>query len=280
MLNDEIEIYKALESKGFNDNIVKRVTVTKLEFNQVDINILDISVYLPLEYCDMTLTKFVAETESYDITDVIKQIFSGLLFLYYNNILHLDLKPDNILVKKEGAKYKFKISDFGTAKIYNDIKEACNNNVKHGTLCYAPSDESLKNTTFFRDLYSFYCIIYFLCYNRHYNYNNPENRLLIANINIATLDNSIIKSLIELQSKLIKRRELVLQNNSNKMLINKNTKNNKNKNKILPTQVLYSKCYINIIMGLHTLDTIDSKSIDKSISNLTSVNIATFDARS
>ena len=37
MLNDEIEIYKALESKGFNDNIVKRVTVAELEFNQVDI---------------------------------------------------------------------------------------------------------------------------------------------------------------------------------------------------------------------------------------------------
>lgn len=44
-----------------------------------------------------------------------KQILEGLAFCHAKNIVHLDLKPENIVLKDKGAK-QLKIIDFGTAQ--------------------------------------------------------------------------------------------------------------------------------------------------------------------
>lgn len=47
---------------------------------------------------------------------IASQIFNGLYALYQKNIVHCDIKPENVLVKREnGDKYTFKICDFGFA---------------------------------------------------------------------------------------------------------------------------------------------------------------------
>ncbi|KAI8377509.1 uncharacterized protein BYT42DRAFT_496875 [Radiomyces spectabilis] len=76
-------------------------------------------VYIFMEYCENgSLGSLLEhggriEDELY-IVDYAYQLLSGLAYLHENNIVHRDIKPDNILIDYEG---QLKLSDFGAAKI-------------------------------------------------------------------------------------------------------------------------------------------------------------------
>ena len=48
------------------------------------------------------------------IQNLMKQIFQGLDFLHHKNLIHRNLKPDNILVSRSG---KVKLADFTLARL-------------------------------------------------------------------------------------------------------------------------------------------------------------------
>jgi serine/threonine protein kinase len=48
-----------------------------------------------------------------------KQILMGISFLHNNNVIHTDLKPDNILVNNKSP-WKIQITDLGTAVVENE----------------------------------------------------------------------------------------------------------------------------------------------------------------
>ncbi|CAO3646374.1 unnamed protein product [Cunninghamella blakesleeana] len=76
-------------------------------------------VYIFMEYCENgSLGSYLEhggriEDELY-IVDYSYQLLSGLAYLHENNIVHRDIKPDNILIDYQG---QLKLSDFGAAKI-------------------------------------------------------------------------------------------------------------------------------------------------------------------
>jgi len=83
------------------------------------------SIYLIMEYItSQTLRSVIKRKHLYhlqgDLQDIqiMKAILSGLSYLSEHNVMHRDLKPDNIVVDSE---FNVKIIDFGLAAYYNNM---------------------------------------------------------------------------------------------------------------------------------------------------------------
>jgi len=53
---------------------------------------------------------------------ILHDIISGLQALHEHNILHLDIKPENLIFESNAPDAKIKITDFGLSKIFTDAK--------------------------------------------------------------------------------------------------------------------------------------------------------------
>ena len=106
-------------------------------------------LFIQMELCDFTLKDYLLTWSEHDNLenkiDIIIQILYGLEYLCSKNIIHRDIKPDNIFLIKnkqneyELNTYKVKIGDFGLCKKYIDInqnKNKCktNKNNEHNSL--------------------------------------------------------------------------------------------------------------------------------------------------
>jgi wee1-like protein kinase len=74
------------------------------------------SLFICMELCECSLSKYV---ESHPVTEelivkVLRNILKGLKKLHENHIVHMDIKPENILMSKYG---RFKLADLGLARI-------------------------------------------------------------------------------------------------------------------------------------------------------------------
>ena len=49
-----------------------------------------------------------------------KDLIGGIHELHENDILHLDIKPENLLFETTDADARIKITDFGLSKVFND----------------------------------------------------------------------------------------------------------------------------------------------------------------
>jgi len=52
-----------------------------------------------------------------------KSIFNALDNIHYNNIIHIDLKPDNIMIENEADLSSLRLIDFGLSIVNNDSFE-------------------------------------------------------------------------------------------------------------------------------------------------------------
>jgi len=111
MLN-EIDIMRALD----HENVIKLYEVHETEK----------SIYLVLELIQgkslqdvLKRSTFKEEYNEVKIVNMIRSILDALAYLASKGIMHRDLKPDNILIDKDG---KVKIADFGLAT-FIDVPE-------------------------------------------------------------------------------------------------------------------------------------------------------------
>lgn len=77
------------------------------------------TAYLIMEYVEgMTLTQLLEECGDQLTLDVVAAVFSSVAhalgIAHENQVLHLDIKPDNILIDRKG---QVKVTDFGIAKL-------------------------------------------------------------------------------------------------------------------------------------------------------------------
>jgi len=144
-----------------------------------------------IKYCEKgDLSKFIESVEtpmsaSYSdlfITDVYKQVLSGLKHLYVNYVIHSDIKEDNILVTIVNDKPVYKIADFGLSINIKTLPRDTSGNINqydifiNSTPLYRPS--YLKFTTHFRDLYALYCLLYWLTEKTDYNTETDKSKTI------------------------------------------------------------------------------------------------------
>jgi len=119
--------------------------------------------YLILEFCEGgDLNDFVSTNKlsEFQVIYIMFQIFSAMNYCHKMNILHRDLKPDNILIKKnEDGLCRVKICDFGTSSIF---KKGQNHKEIIGTLCYMAPEVFKEKYNQKCDLWSCGVIMYIL----------------------------------------------------------------------------------------------------------------------
>jgi cyclin-dependent kinase 5 len=94
---------------------------------------------LVFEHCDQDLKKYFDSLNGEIDVDVVKalmyQLLKGLNFCHSHNVLHRDLKPQNLLINKNG---ELKLADFGLARAFG-IPVRCYS-AEVVTLWYRPPD--------------------------------------------------------------------------------------------------------------------------------------------
>ncbi|CAH1173965.1 unnamed protein product [Phaedon cochleariae] len=77
-------------------------------------------LYLVFEYLDLDLKRYLDNTEmpleAELVRSYMKQLIEALAYLHSHRILHRDLKPQNLLVDKEGH---IKLADFGLSRSFS-----------------------------------------------------------------------------------------------------------------------------------------------------------------
>ena len=148
--NTEVAIKIFAPDKGLDQNGIKQFSreyaiTAKLKHLHLlkpsHFSIFKGSPYLILPFCSKgSLQNVLDEKGSLseeEILNVIKDVANGLNYLHKHNILHQDIKPDNILIDDDG---RYMLTDFGiSTRMRNTLKKATSNN--HSlTLAYAPPE--------------------------------------------------------------------------------------------------------------------------------------------
>ena len=160
---------------------------------------------------------WIFNLSEFTIKKFVNDIVNGLLYIKLANLVHFDIKPENILLCKE---YVLKICDFSLLKIVD--KESTKINVNYSTFVYQdPSvynpEKSVDTSDIYKvDLFSLGCIIYFMIFKKFLidknlkDYNNLEkNKKNVENcvkIGIDEIKESkeISQNLKDLLNKLLK----------------------------------------------------------------------------
>ena len=76
--------------------------------------------YLVIELCDCSLVQIIKDKRKLniiEIKEILKQLNNAFKIMYNNSIIHWDINPANILIKKlENNKNLYKITDYGLSK--------------------------------------------------------------------------------------------------------------------------------------------------------------------
>ena len=125
---------------------------------------------------------WIFNLSEFTIKKFVNEIVNGLQYIKLAKLVHLDIKPENILLCRE---YILKICDFSLLKIIDT--ESKKTNLNFSTFVYQDpnvynNEKSIDTADLYKvDLFSLGCIIYFMIFNKLLidknlkNYNNIEN---------------------------------------------------------------------------------------------------------
>lgn len=115
-LDVAVKIYIALDERGIEDFKSEYKTAYSLNhpnlLHAYHFDVIEKRPFLVMPFCPGSAEANIGTTEEALIWRFIKDVSSGLAYLHSKNILHRDIKPDNVLADAEG---NFLITDFGVS---------------------------------------------------------------------------------------------------------------------------------------------------------------------
>ena len=111
-----VKVYIALDDKGLEE--FKAEYKNSYSLNHPNLlhayyyDVVDRQPFLVMPYCPDSAESLVGNADEKTLLRFIRDVASGLEYLHARDIIHRDIKPDNILVNQEGS---FVITDFGVS---------------------------------------------------------------------------------------------------------------------------------------------------------------------
>jgi len=150
LLLDRVVAIKTISSQKVSDDqceLLKQEAAIQAKLNHPNITMLhdfivdDTAVGLVLEFIEgHSLNQLIALRQlSYRQKLVlINDIILGITHAHNHNIIHCDLKPDNILINFQGVA---KVSDFGIARLVKEDKQQAGNSLSMATRLYSSPEQ-------------------------------------------------------------------------------------------------------------------------------------------
>lgn len=130
------------------------------------VDIYDVGEYQGMHYIVMeyvrgnTLKQLIKKREALDVDEalhIMTQLTSAVDHAHKHNIIHRDIKPQNVLMKSDGT---VKITDFGIAVANDNVQLTLNNAVMGSAHYLAPETAQGKDSTPQVDIYSLGIVFY------------------------------------------------------------------------------------------------------------------------
>ncbi len=121
--------------------------------------------YIVMEYVEgQTLKEYIASQGVVPLATAINitvMICDGVQFAHENQVIHRDLKPQNILITNQGS---VKVADFGIARANTTATITFNKDQVIGSVHYiSPEQARGAGVSYATDIYSIGCILYEMC---------------------------------------------------------------------------------------------------------------------
>lgn len=129
-------------------------------------------IFIKMELLKPLVKVLPAEISEDTVCQIAKDMCSALIQCEKNNVIHRDIKPQNILVSADGT---YKLADFGIAKVIEKTKAA---GTRLGTEEYmAPEVFNMQPYEFTADIYSLGLVLYWLLNERRIPFLTPAMKL-------------------------------------------------------------------------------------------------------
>ncbi|MBW4431570.1 MAG: tetratricopeptide repeat protein [Pelatocladus maniniholoensis HA4357-MV3] len=162
----------------------------------------DNSYYIVEEYIEGTsLAELVHQKwPEYTVVNFLQQILSVLAYLHAKNIIHRDVKPSNLIIRK--GDNRFVLIDFGSVKKLDSQYPSSQSSITQtmiGTPGYAPSEQMAGRPRFNSDIYALGLTAIQLLTGMHpreLRWNEKDNIILPSDINIDPSLNAILVKMV------------------------------------------------------------------------------------
>ncbi|MEL4895549.1 serine/threonine-protein kinase [Crocosphaera sp. Alani8] len=142
--------------------------------------------YLVMDYCEggtlRDLMNFSAKLNLKSRLDLVINILAGLEQAHKKNIIHCDIKPENILLSLTADKWVGKVTDFGIAKIIEQSSNDRGESGYTGSPAYMAPERFYGKYSYACDIYSVGIILYELMIGERPFYGLPGD-LMLAHLN-------------------------------------------------------------------------------------------------